>query len=153
MYCSSCGVSVATNLAYCNHCGAKITGERTDNLGKTTELRYESFVMSAMVAMFVLGMPAIGLLMGIMKAVLNFAFGPLIAFAFLSFFILIALEGVLVSRLLGRKRRADDASANTITGTHITKELEAQSRGFGQPVASVTDHTTRMLDPIYSERK
>jgi len=153
MYCSSCGAAVATNLAYCNHCGAKITGERTDNLGKTTELRYQSFVMSAMVATFVLGLPAIGILMGIMKAVLNFAFGPLIAFTFLSFFILIALEGVLVSRLFGRKRRSDDESANTMTGTHITKELEAQSRGFGQPVASVTDHTTRTLDPIYSERK
>jgi uncharacterized membrane protein len=105
MYCSSCGVAVAPNLTYCNQCGAKLNNEKSESLVKTTELRQESMIMSAMVGLFVLGLVAISILLGVMKAVINFDIGPLIAFAFLSFFILVGLEGILISRLF-RKRLA-----------------------------------------------
>src|SRR5262245_46573560 len=127
MYCSSCGVAVAQNLTYCNFCGAKLSAEKDDPLVKTTELRYDSVIMVMMVALFVFGMVAIGFLLGIMKAVLRFDFGPLVAFAMLSFLVMIALEGVLMSRLFRRKRKAEDLLNNS-SPTHVTKELEAQSR-------------------------
>lgn len=152
MYCSACGAAVAPTLTYCNHCGAKLNTEKDQSLVKTTELRQESMIMSAMVGLFVLGLVAISVLLGVMK-VLHFEFGPLLAFGFLSFLILISLEGILISRLFRKQAgrgKSDDAS---ISVAHITKELEAQSRGFGEPAGSVTDHTTRTLDPIYSERK
>src|SRR3954452_2797651 len=105
MYCSSCGVSVATNLTYCNHCGAKISSERTDTLAHTTAIRYDSFIMSVMVGLFIFGLVAISILLGVMKAVLHLEVGQLIAFAFLSFLILVTLEGILISRLFRRKRK------------------------------------------------
>jgi putative copper export protein len=151
MYCSSCGVAIASKLTYCNHCGARQNNEKTDNLVKTTELRYDSFIMSAMVGLFVLGLIATSVLLGVMKAVLNFQFGPLLVFAFMSFLLLIGIEGILISRLF---RRRTDKLKNAAEGTiPITKELEAQSRIANEPVSSVTDHTTRTLDPIYNERR
>ena len=151
MYCSSCGVAIASNLTYCNHCGAKQNNEKTDSLVETTELRYDAFIMSAMVGLFVLGLIATSVLLGVMKSVLQFDFGPLVGFALMSFLILLGIEGILISRLF---RRRSDKSKTAAEGTfHITKELEAQSRLANEPVSSVTDHTTRTLDPIYSERK
>ena len=153
MYCSSCGLAVAPNLTYCNHCGAKLNTEKDQNLVKTTELRQESMIMSAMVGLFVLGLVGIRVLLGVMKAILHFDFGPLLIFAFLSFLILIGLEGILITRLF-RKNSGRGKSVDALgAAAHLTKELEAHSRGFGEPVTSVTDHTTRTLDPIYSERK
>jgi len=153
MYCSSCGVAVTKNLTYCNHCGAKVNTEKTESLDKTTELRFDSFIMTTMVVLFVFGLAAIGFLTGIMKAVLKFEFGPLIAFALLSFIIMIALEGVLISRLFRRKRTTDEPAGNAAFGTHARKELSAQSQLTYEPASSVTDHTTRTLENVYSERK
>jgi len=42
---------------------------------------------------------------------------------------------------------------SSFRGTHVTKELEAESRHPLEPAGSVVEHTTRTLDPIYNERK
>jgi hypothetical protein len=153
MYCSSCGVAVAPTLTYCNNCGAKLNTEKDQTMFKTNELRQESMIISAMVGLFVLGLVAISVLLGVMKAVLNFDFGPLVGFAVLSFLTLIGLEGILISRLFRRHAGRGKSDDSALTAAHITKELADQSRGFGEPVSSVTDHTTRTLDPVYSDRK
>ena len=152
MYCSSCGVSVAQNLTYCNHCGAKINQDKSDNL-KTTEMRAEWAIMTSMAMLFVFGLVAISILLGVMKAVLKFQDGPLLAFAFLSFLILIGLEGVYIARLFRFRRESEKPADTPRTEKHIAKELEAHSRIVAEPVGSVTDHTTRTLDPVYHERK
>ena len=110
MYCSSCGVAVTQNLTYCNHCGARINSGKADANLKTTELRFDAMIMSAMVALFIFGLPAISVLIGVMKDILHFEYGPLVAFALLSFLILVGIEGVLILRLFRRKRNADDAA-------------------------------------------
>jgi hypothetical protein len=153
MYCQSCGVAVASSLTYCNHCGAKISSEKTDTLAKTTELRYDSFIMSGMIGLFVLGLVAISVLLGVMKAVLQFDAGRLIAFAFLSFFMLAGLEGILVSRLFRKGSKAEKSGGSAQSAVHTTKQLAAQSQVVSEPVGSVTDHTTRTLDPIYNDRR
>jgi hypothetical protein len=150
MYCSSCGVAVAQNLTYCNHCGAKLGGDTASV--KTTELRAEWAMMSSMAALFVCGLVAISILLGVMKAVLKFQDGPIMAFGFLSFLILIGLEAVYVSRLVRVRRDVKKAADTPSLDRHSTKELEARSR-ISDPLGSVTDHTTRTLDPIYNERK
>src|SRR5215467_12367630 len=120
MYCSACGVAVAQNLTYCNFCGAKLNDGKSESMDKTDELRYDSFVMTMIVALFVFGMVAISIFAGVLKSILHFEYGPLVAFAFLSFLVMIALEGVLISRLSRRKRKADD-SAEGLAATHVTK--------------------------------
>ncbi|HYW72268.1 MAG TPA: hypothetical protein VE961_14625 [Pyrinomonadaceae bacterium] len=153
MYCSSCGVATAANLAYCNYCGAKLNSEKTDTTGKTTDLTYESFVMTVMAGLFVAGLVAISVLLGVMKAILKFEFGPLVGFAFLSFLVMIALEGILVSRLFRRKRTPDESAGTPSLGPNTTRELAEQSSLRSEPISSVTDETTRILEPIYKEQK
>ena len=154
MYCSSCGVSVAQGLSYCNHCGAKLNGEKVDSLIKTTELRAEGLIISAMVGLFVLGLLAIAVLMGVMKSVLDLQAGQTLGFATISFLIMLLIEGVLVWRLSHHRRGTEETRGNTLMKENTTKELDAaQARALPQGMASVTDHTTRTLEPIYNERK
>ena len=153
MYCSSCGASVAQGLIYCKHCGAKLSGEKGDSLIKTTELRAESLIISAMVGLFVLGLLAITVLMGVMKAVLDLNVGQILAFTLLSFLIMLFIEGVLIWRLVRRKRGAEETGATALSQGQATKELNAaQARVLPEPVPSVTEDTTRAFEPIYNER-
>lgn len=154
MYCSSCGASVAQSLSYCNFCGAKLNGEKSESLIKSSELRAESLTISAMVGLFILGLLAITLLMGVMKAVLNFNVGQIFAFTLLSFLIMLLIEGVLIWRLTHRKRGAEERGDTALSKGQATKELdESQARSLPESMPSVTEHTTRTFEPIYSERK
>src|SRR5215471_77854 len=100
MYCSSCGVSVATGLIYCNYCGARLNPV---DRAKSSEVRPESLI-AAMGAVFIFGLVAIAVLMGTMKAVLYMDMGQILGLTFLSFLIMMLLEGVFIYLLLRRKR-------------------------------------------------
>src|SRR6266566_4103984 len=152
MYCSTCGVAVAEGLSYCNYCGAKLSGAKGDNPIEPAAVKPETLV-AAMVFVFVLGLGAITVLMGVMKAVLHLELGQILAFTLLSFLIMLSLEGVFIRLLLRRKRGAEEAGDTVLSKGQATRELDvAQSRGLPQPTPSVTEHTTRAFDPIYTER-
>ena len=152
MYCSSCGVAVPQSLSYCNYCGAKLSGAKSDNVTKSPEVKPELLV-SAMVVVFVFGLIAITMLIGVMKSVINLDVGQILAFALLCFLIMLSIEGVFVRLLLRRKRGAEEPGDGVLLKGQATKELDAaQGRMLPEPVASVTEHTTRAFDPIYNER-
>ena len=153
MYCSACGASVAQNLSYCNYCGAKLNGEKGDSLVKATELRAESLIISGMIGLFIMGLFAITVLMGVMKAVLGLNVGQIFAFTILCFLIMLFIEGVLIWRLLHRHRGAKATGETALSKEQATKELDtAQARALPEPLSSVTEHTTRTLEPVYNER-
>ena len=153
MYCPSCGAAVAQALSYCNQCGARLEGEKRDSLVKTTELRAESLIVSAMVGLFVLGILAISVLMGVMKAVLGLDAGQVLGFAVLSFLVMIGIEGVLIWRLVRRRPSDGQAGQSATSSEHTTNELDAaQPRVLLGSMPSVTEHTTRAFDPIYTEK-
>jgi hypothetical protein len=152
MYCSSCGVAVSPGLSYCNFCGEKLSGAKSDSIIKSPEVRPETLV-AAMVFAFVFGLGAITVLMGMMKAVLHLEVGLILAFALLSFLIMLSLEGVFIRLLLRRKRGAEKAGDTVLLKGQATRELDAaQARELPEPMPSVTEHTTRAFDPIYPER-
>jgi uncharacterized protein (DUF983 family) len=152
MYCSSCGVIVAQGLSYCNYCGARLSGAKDDDLTKTPQVKPE-FLVSAMVGVFIVGLVAITMLMGMMKAILHADLGLILAFALLCFLIMLSLEGVFLRLLFRRRRGTDEASDNVHLKGNATKELDsAHTRAMPEPVPSVTEHTTRAFDPIYTER-
>jgi hypothetical protein len=152
MYCSSCGVAVAQGLSYCNFCGAKLNAVIDDNVIKSSEVKPELLV-HAMVATFVLGLMAITVLLGVMKAVLGLNVGQIFAFAVLSFLIMLLVEGVCIRLIFRRNRGAEATGVTALTKDQTTKELDAaQGRLLPEPVPSVTEHTTRAFDPIYTER-
>jgi hypothetical protein len=149
MFCSSCGVAVNQGLTYCKNCGTKVPRE---DERRPAEPKPENIIVM-MVATFIMGLFVISILMATLKSVLHFDFGPLMAITMLSFLIMIALEGVFI-RLLFRGRQRKDKDATLATAqTTTTKQLEAQSQFPLQSVGSVTEHTTRTFDPVFSERK
>ena len=152
MYCSSCGVAVTPGSSYCNYCGEKFGGAKSDSIIKSREVRPESLV-GAMVFTFVFGLGAITVLMGVMKAVLHLELGLVLAFTLLSFLIMLSLEVVFIRLLFRRRRGADEAGDRVQLKGQPTRELDAaRARVLPEPMPSVTEHTTRAFDPIYSER-
>src|SRR5438552_5863818 len=150
MYCSSCGVAFTLGLTYCNYCGFKLSGGES---GDTPPDIRPGGLVSMMVATFVMGLFAITIFMGVMKAVLHLETGPLLAFMLLSFLVMLMLEGIFIFLLFRRKPGEKQSRDTQQNNRASTKELEAQSRLPIEPIASVTEHTTRAFDPIYSERK
>ena len=152
MYCSTCGVAVAEGLSYCNYCGAKLSGAKGDNPIEPAAVKPETLV-AAMVFVFVFGLAAITILMGVMKAVLNSNLGLILAFTLLSFLIMLSIEGVIIRLLLRRKRGTEEPRDTVQLKGQSTKELDAaHARALPEPVPSVTEHTTRAFEPVYNER-
>jgi len=153
MYCSSCGVAVTQGLSYCNYCGEKLSGAKSDSIIKSPEVRPETLV-GAMVCSFVFGLGAITLLIGMMKAVLRLENGLILAFTLLSFLIMLSLEAVFIRLLLRRKRVVEEVRDTVLLNGQATRgQLDAaQARVLTESMPSVTEHTTRAFDPIYTER-
>lgn len=139
MYCSTCASAVSPNLTYCNHCGAKLSGAKGDNITKN--------LLFFMTANFVFGLVAIIFLMMAMRMV----FGPeniglIIFFMLISFLIMLVVEGVFIWMLLGRKKGAKEAAKEL-------NEAEAEARMLPEPAMSVTEHTTRNLETVDRNRQ
>ena len=151
MYCSTCGVAVAKGLSYCNYCGAQLIGPQGDTSHSQT-VRPELLV-SAMAGLFILGLFAIAVLIGVGKAGAGFDLPILIVITTVSFVMLMIIEGVLIHLLLRGKKDQKVSNAAGLKD-HTTRELpEAQARMLPEPVASVTENTTRAFDPIPMDRK
>ena len=152
MYCSTCGVNVAQGLSYCNYCGAQLA-EKGDSVSKSSEVRSE-FLICAMIGLFIFGLFVITILMGMMKSVLGLPVERVLGFAALPFLLMLLLEGVCLRLLLRRNRATKATDANALLKEQTTKELNrADERMLTEPATSVIDHTTRTLEPVYSERK
>lgn len=152
MYCSSCGVAVTQGLSYCNYCGAKLVNTKGESVPGSPEVKPELLV-SAMAGVFILGLAVIILLMIVLKNALDLPSDRILAFTLVPFLIMLALEGVFLRLLFRRKRGAEQTSGDVRLKGQATKELDATQAGaLPEPVSSVTEHTTRVLDPIYNER-
>jgi len=155
MYCLSCGTAVTPGLSYCNHCGARLSRAKGEGVTKSSELRPETLV-SAMAAVFIFGLGAIVGLMVVLKHVFDQRgdLGLIVFFTLLSFLILLLVEGVFIWMLLGRKRSAKEVGDTKAYEEQAVKELDdPKGRMIPEPELSVTDHTTRTLEPVISPHK
>ena len=150
MYCSSCGVAVAQGLSYCNHCGAKLN--RSESVVKSSEVKPDLLVR-AMVTTFMFGLFSITVLMGVMKAVLGLPVERVLALSLIPFLLMLIIEGVFVKLLFSRNQRTEPG-ITPASNDQVTNELDAaQARVLPEARPSVTEHTTRAFDPIYTDRK
>ena len=150
MYCSTCGVALAKGLSFCNYCGARLPSTETSL--EFREVRPQLLV-SAMAGVFVLGLPGITFLIFMLNAALRLDSGQVMAFAWTSLLLLVALEAIFVLLLLRRKPLKDEPRHDHEFRGPQTNELEAKRAGvLSEPAPSVTEHTTRAFDPIPRER-
>jgi hypothetical protein len=68
-----------------------------EKVTRSSEVKPELLV-SAMVMVFVFGLVAITMLLGVMKAELNFSVGQILAFALLNFLILLSIASVAMRK-------------------------------------------------------
>lgn len=152
MYCSTCGGAVASALTYCNHCGTKLAVSQDDRSIQYSAKVDETLVWSQ-VGVLSVGLGGIIGLLAVMKEVVHFEMVWIIAFTIVSFALVIGVEGFLISQLLQRGRRAKIKEVKDPPGP-ATKELKQDlPRMLPEPTPSVTEHTTRTFEPVYSERK
>jgi hypothetical protein len=147
-------MAVTPGLSYCNQCGARLSGANRDDLTKSSEVKAETLVFG-IAAVFIFGLGAIIALMMALKMVFGTEnLGLVIALTFLSFMIMLAVEGVFIGMLLGRKKRGKEAGDTERLKKETSKELsEAKARMLPEPALSVTEHTTRTLEPVDSKHK
>jgi hypothetical protein len=151
MFCSACGLAVAPGLAFCKNCGAKLGGGPSDTADRPVEIKPERIIL-LMTMVFVFGLLAMAFLLGIMKGVLKLESEILLGVAGLSFLIMLGIEGMCIWLLVQRFRRVPAAGVSVPLPHKGTNELDpARVMLLTEPVTSVTDHTTRTLDPVYRQ--
>jgi len=142
-------VALAKELAYCNHCGARINSSKDDGVIKAAELFPDSLVW-AIVSVFVVG---IGCVIGLMAVMKNYGLndGAVLAFSTLIFLLMLGVESVFIWLLLSRRKEVRQAEQ---AKKQAARELEqTEQRALPEHLMSVTEHTTRAFEPIPSQRK
>src|SRR6185436_10107088 len=149
MYCQTCGSQLAQPLSYCNHCGADLGTLKVQGQPGTAETAIDTLLWVIVgTTITLLGM-ALGALVLIKHGAINERLG--MAFVILTFISLVVAEAVLVWRLLHLNRAAKETGVvpqisdlsteepNPVTARALHEPLE--------PVSSVTEQTTRTLEP------
>jgi hypothetical protein len=123
-----------------------------DFISGSSELKSETLVFF-IGALFVFGLGAIIGLMVAMKFVFGSEnLGLIVFFTLLSFLVMLAVEGVFVWMLLGRKRGVKEAVDTRPFDEQAGREA-GEARALPEPALSVTDHTTRTLEPAATRQK
>ena len=152
MYCSFCGTALTPGLSYCNRCGAEL-GTKDRSTDKPKEAPQEALVW-AIVAVTVVGLGGLIGLMAVMKESLHFNDVPIIAFSLLFFLTFLGVDIVFIRLLLRSMSAARYPEGVTQQKARSTNELiDAKPRALSEQAASITEHTTRTMDPVHIERK
>ncbi|HKQ06326.1 MAG TPA: hypothetical protein VJ464_14420 [Blastocatellia bacterium] len=125
-----------------------MSGAKGDN-PKSSEVKPETLV-GAIAAVFIFGLGAIIFLAMAMKMVFG-ADNPglIIFFTLFSFLIMLGVESAFIWMLLGRKKGAKEADDTKRLKKQTAKALdEARAGMLAEPAFSVTEHTTRTLEPV-----
>ena len=151
MYCSFCGTALTPGLSYCNRCGAELNAKDRDAT-KPKQAPQETLVW-AIVAITIVGLGGIIGLMAVMKEVLHFNEGVILGFSLLFLLAFLGVDSVFI-RLLLRSMSGDRYPVRVPhPKAPSTNELiDAKPRVLPEPAASVTEHTTRLIDPVEQER-
>lgn len=153
MYCASCGLEVTQELSYCNRCGANLKPSAAQSAVAPSKLVGAAWAISIAVTLVTLigfGM-VFSVVMTLVERGINLSPGgmALVFFALFFVFIIAALLIRQLSRVLSIPQLP---AAVPVQKPNLVETSPAQI-GVGRvPASSVTDHTTRTLDPVYKER-
>jgi hypothetical protein len=150
MYCSTCGQAVTPGLSYCSRCGNELNAKGR-NAAKSSELPPVSLVWG-IVAVTIFGL---ALTIGLLAVMKGFGFneGVALAFAGLSLLFILIADSAFLWLLLRPKRHLKELMDTAKVKPITTNELgEQQAQALPEPAMSVTDHTTRTLEPMREKR-
>ena len=153
MNCPTCGIKLEHVLRYCNHCGGALPTlkhqEEIESTHNTTDTLMWVVVGTTIT---ILGM-ALGALVLINEGKIDAELGRV--FVILSFVMLLMVEGILVWRLLQVNKRNQQQRGLTDSRVKENAALDGvESRLLsdpGEPVSTVTEQTTRDLEPSYKK--
>lgn len=147
MICPSCGMTLPKGLKYCNRCGAQLAAPKDIELVALFEKRMESEMEGLFwIIVFGLGMLLGGLV--VLKKVLDLNEKVLFAYMLLCSAALIMYFGLGVWQIRRLARSSTEASGTVPLGQAETSELDpAKPLPTLAPAPSVTEHTTRTLEP------
>lgn len=152
MYCAFCGTALTPGLSYCNRCGADLNAK---DRGETSpkEAPQESLVW-AIVGVTIVGLAGLIGLMAVMKEVLHFSDTLIVVFSLLFFLTFLGVDIAFLWLLVRQRISAGYPEGFTQHKAPSTNELgETRPRALSEPSASVTEHTTRTMDPVDRERE
>jgi len=108
----------------------------------------------ALASVTIVGIGAVIGLMAVMKEVVRFNEGLIIAFSLLVFLTFLGVDSVIIWLLLRPSREAREAYFRAQQKELTTNELaESKARVLPEPSFSVTDHTTHTLEPADMTRQ
>ena len=151
MYCSTCGTTLTEGLSYCNRCGAGVGGKNLTVPLKPAPI--PEFLVWAIVAVSVGGLAILVGLIAVMKES-GFSHGLIALFSLLSFLLLLGAESVFIWLILRSKSAAKELSVLPQPQELTTRDLAGrQVHALPEPAPSVTEQTTRTLEPVFREHK
>ncbi len=153
MYCQSCGAPLVQALSYCNHCGANLSALKVQDKTGTAGTAVDTLLWVIVgTTITLLGM-ALGALVLMKNGAIHEGLGR--AFVTLTFVTLVVTEAALLWRFLHLNRGAKEIRTATDLNDLSTKELNPSTARVLheplEPVASVTEQTTRALEPSYDK--
>ena len=145
MFCPTCGVALATQLKYCNRCGAHLMPrDHADEIDAA-----EKSLRDEMVDLFWATVIGLGLILGgmaLIKSAMHLSDWILVVYLVISssaFTVNFALGLWQIRRFA---RLVQEARGGLGTGPFHPEQLSETARGALSPVPSVTESTTRSLD-------
>jgi hypothetical protein len=156
MYCPSCGAELTSDLIYCNRCGANLRSQsnQSDNSAKMVGMTWA--ISTAVVLVTLAGFGLIfALAMTLISRGINLSGGGMILIV-IFLLIILAIAWLLIrqlSRVLDISKLVSGAPPpKRALPTALTDKPIPQISSPREPVNSVTDHTTRVFEPIHNER-
>jgi hypothetical protein len=152
MYCSNCGKQLPQALSYCNHCGANLKPVKGPGEITPSPTMAESLVWAIVATTItVLGM-ILGALVLMKDGRIPEGFGG--AFVLAGLLALLGIDGIFIWRLFQVDKKIKERGDAAQRKGFNTEELSAaEARRLPAPPPSVTEQTTRTLEPVYREEE
>jgi hypothetical protein len=156
MYCPSCGSELTSELTYCNRCGVNLK-PLLNQSGPPVRIVGATWAISMAVVFVTLGgFSAIGrLVLAIINNGVNLSGGGILLLGF-GLLIILAIASLLIrqlSRVLDLAQLSGGATQSKQPHQpRLSEKPVRQIEAPREPVASVTEHTTRMFEPIPRDR-
>lgn len=153
MFCSICGSAITPTLSYCTRCGTELKPKE-----KAPENPYgfsPDGLVWAIVSVSVGGLALLTGFMAVMREA-QLEAPVMITFLILGFLMLMAANSVFIWMLLQSRKRTTAPPPTILPPARLTTQeikVEPQVQMLPEPIISVTEHTTRQLDPVQRQER